>query len=232
MAVQVESLFKRFVRRLATDFSMKTGIFDRTVFSLYNYMFSPSQLIFLTQCVAETRDVPGCYVEIGCAQGRTTVFLRKYMNEHGIVKDYYAIDTFGGFIPEHVDYEVGSRSKDRAISKIFVHNRRSWFDYSLKISGVDSVVSIEGDAAKFDFSSIGPVAFALLDVDLYVPIKKILPELFENLSPGGVIVVDDCMPHELWDGALAAYSEFVAERRLEHDIRVEKLGIIRKSLGV
>jgi hypothetical protein len=60
-------------------------------------------------------------------------------------------------------------------------------------------VSIDCDPAEFDFASVGPIAFALLDVDLYVPMAAILPKLYENLSPGGMILVDDCMPHAHWD---------------------------------
>lgn len=228
MATEIEGSLTRAIRGLTTELSMKTGLFDRSLFSLYRYMFSPNQLVFLTQCLAETRDVSGSCAEIGCAQGRTTAFLRKFMDENGIVKDYYAIDTFGGFVPEHVDYEAERRGKDRVISQIFTNNKRAWFDYALKISEVDSVRSVECDATKFDFDRIGPIAFALLDVDLYLPIKDILPKLYRNLSPGGIIVVDDCMPHDLWDGALAAYHEFVANSALQPDIRHEKLGIIRK----
>jgi hypothetical protein len=66
----------------------------------------------------------GLCVEIGCAAGRTTVFLRKFMDENNIVKDYYALDTFSGFVPEHVDYEVARRDKNRAMSQIFVTNKR------------------------------------------------------------------------------------------------------------
>jgi O-methyltransferase len=225
----VENPFKRAVRSCLIELSMRTGIFDRSLFSLYNYMFSPSQLVFLTQCLAEVRNVPGCCVEIGCAHGRTTVFLRKFMNENGIAKDYWALDTFGGFVAEHVDYEVARRDKTRAISQIFVTNKRSWFEHSLKISGVDAVNSVEGDATKFDFDRIAPIAFALLDVDLYLPIKDILPKLYRNLSPGGIILIDDCMPHELWDGALAAYEEFAMGNGIERSIVLDKLGVIRKA---
>jgi O-methyltransferase len=228
MVVAIENPLKRAVRGFCIEASMRTGIFDRSLFSLYKYMFSPSQLVFLTRCLEETRDVPGACVEIGCAQGRTTVFLRRFMDESGIAKNYYALDTFGGFVPEHVDYEVTRRAKTRAIGDIFVTNKREWFDYSLKMSGVDGVTSIEGDAAKFDFDQIGPIAFALLDVDLYLPIQEILPKLYRRLSPGGIILVDDCMPHELWDGALAAYEEFARDNGIEPDIAHEKLGIIRK----
>jgi O-methyltransferase len=229
MSLETEGIFKRTIRGFCIEASIKTGIFDRSVFSVYNYMFSPSQLIFLTQCLAETRLVPGCCLEIGCAQGRTTVFLRKFMDESRIEKDYYALDTFSGFVRAHVDYEVARRRKNRDIDQVFVTNKQKWFDHSLAISGVSAVHSIKCDATKFDFDRLGQIAFALLDVDLYLPMIDILPKLYRNLSPGGIILVDDCMRHELWDGALAAYEEFVLASGIERNIVLEKIGIIRKS---
>ena len=42
--------------------ALRTKVLDGPVFSLYNYMFTPNQLLFLTQCLAETRAVPGCCI--------------------------------------------------------------------------------------------------------------------------------------------------------------------------
>jgi O-methyltransferase len=228
MPLETESTFKRTVRGLCIEASLRTGIFDRSIFSVYNYMFSPRQLIFLTQCLTETQQVPGCCCEIGCAQGRTTAFLRKFMDESGIEKDYYALDTFRGFVAAHVNYEVDRRGKDRDIERIFVTNKQKWFDHSLAISGVGGVHSIECDATKFDFDQLGPIAFAPLDVDLYLPMIDILPKVYRNLSVGGIILVDDCMPHPQWDGALAAYEEFAVNHGIERNIVLEKIGIIKK----
>jgi len=36
-------------------------------------------------------------------------------------------------------------------------------------------------------------------------VKAALELITPRLSPGGAIVVDDCQPHPLWDGALQAY---------------------------
>lgn len=47
------------------------------------------------------------------------------------------------------------------------------------------------------------------------------------MSSGGIIVVDDCKPAELWDGALQAYEEFVEQKGLSNEIAAGKLGIIR-----
>src|SRR3981189_1053087 len=63
------------------DISLKTGTNSR-LFSRYPYMFSPAQLIALTDCIKSVSDVPGSFVEVGCAYGATTVFLNKFMNDH------------------------------------------------------------------------------------------------------------------------------------------------------
>ncbi|HSR55166.1 MAG TPA: TylF/MycF/NovP-related O-methyltransferase [Alphaproteobacteria bacterium] len=217
------------VYTLIKDGSLKTGIFDKKMFSVYPFQFSPRQLIFLTECVERTAQVPGCYAEVGCNRGYTSAFLKRFMEESGIEKDYYAVDTFSGFISDHVDHEVKERGKSESIRFKMADNKKSWFDRSMEVTGIKSLTSIQADAATFDYASLGPIAFCLLDVDLYVPIAKALPGIYENLSPGGIIVVDDCAPDQAWDGALQAYDEFVKSMNLPSDVRHEKLGVIEKS---
>ena len=76
---------------------------------------------------------------------------------------------------------------------------------------------------------IAPIAFCLIDLDLYRPIKNALPTIFKNVSKGGVIVVDDCKEGGVWDGALQAYIEFCDEIGIEPKIVYSKLGIIVKN---
>ncbi len=55
------------------------------------------------------------------------------------------------------------------------------------------------------------------------------------MAPGALIVIDDCQEHPLWDGALEAYTEFVAERGLVPEVVEGQFGILRVSepiLGV
>jgi SAM-dependent methyltransferase len=224
--------FKKTIRETCIEAAMRTNLLNRilgrNIWSVYDYMFSPAQLILLTQGLTETRDVSGCCVEIGCAYGRTTAFLRKFMDEQGIAKNYYALDTFNGFVREHLDYETTHRNKGRGVDLWFMNNKKEWFDHALRISGIQGVESIECDAATFDFDGLRPIAFALLDVDLYLPMAAILPKLYQAMSPGGIIFVDDCMPHAYWDGALVAYTEFVAQQGIAPRIEHGKIGIIRK----
>jgi O-methyltransferase len=216
----------RKVRSLLKDLSLKTGVYNH-MFYVYPYMFTPKQLVLLTEYVKSVDNVPGCFVEAGCAYGATTVFLNKFMIGEGIERDYYAIDTFSGFVDEHAEHEIKSRGKPLSLTRNFTDNKRAWFDRSMIQHGVKRVKSIEGDVTKFDFSAIAPIAFCLLDVDLYRPIKDVLPKIYGAMSPGGIIIVDDCKAAELWDGALQAYEEFVGQRGLPREIAAEKLGTIR-----
>ena len=151
------------------------------------------------------------------------------MIETGVDKVYYAIDTFSGFVDRHVNFELDARAKPPSLRGWFSSNKKKWFDTAIAVSEAGPVVSIETDATQFDFNAIGPIAFALLDIDLYLPTIDVLPKLYERLSPGGLIVVDDCAPDTMWDGALQAYREFVAAKDLPFDIRLRKLGIIRRE---
>jgi O-methyltransferase len=216
----------RKVRSIIKDLSLKTGVYNH-MFYVYPYMFTPKQLVFLTEYVKSVDKVPGCFVEAGCAYGATTVFLNKFMIGEGIERDYYAIDTFSGFVDEHAEHEIKSRGKPLSLTRNFTDNKRAWFDRSMIQHGVKRVKSIESDVTKFDFSAIAPIAFCLLDVDLYRPIKDVLPKIYGAMSPGGIIIVDDCKAAELWDGALQAYEEFIQQRGLPREIAAEKLGTIR-----
>jgi hypothetical protein len=216
------------IRSLVKNLSLKTGLYRSTLFTVYPYMFSPQQLIFLTDCLKATGDVPGCVVEAGCAYGATTVFLSKFMLEERINKTYIAIDTFSGFVRDHADHEITQRHKRPALRRTFAENKLAWFEQSVSIAGINNVRSIPCDITKFDFRSLGPVSFCLLDVDFYLPIADALPKIYEGMSRGGIIIVDDCKSGGDWDGALQAYSEFCAARGIGEQICCEKLGIIRK----
>jgi predicted O-methyltransferase YrrM len=67
-----------------------------------------------------------------------------------------------------------------------------------------------------------------------------LAKVYDRLTPGGVIVVDDCWVStdrpqleaiaEAYDGALQAYREFVKTHDLPEDVVEMKLGVIRKPV--
>ena len=54
------------------------------------------------------------------------------------------------------------------------------------------MTAVETDVKRFDFTTIAPFSFCLVDVDLYQPVLVTLRAVFDLMMPGGVIIVDDC----------------------------------------
>lgn len=217
---------RKFLKEVLFHTPLRPYLFPRQ--AVFN--FNAAQLCFLCQCVEQTRAVPGAIAEVGCASGATTVFLNNYMDARGIEKPYYAVDTFAGFVADDVDYEVTHRGKNRAALAVFQLNKKKWFDATMRENNIVRVRSIETDVNVYDLKTLAPLSFVLLDVDLYQPMKKSLNELYAALSPGGMMVVDDCDTADVrWDGADQAYREFMLETQQAIEIVHGKLGIVRKS---
>ena len=138
---------------------------------------------------------------------------------------YVCIDTFAGFVPEHLEHEpessVGTTSS-------FASNSRELVARLLRHWGVDDVELIQGDIATVPESAIpDPISVALIDVDLKFPVYEGLRRLYPKLAVGGIVVVDDCA-HPDWPGAREGYSEFVREAGLEEEFLLG-MGIVRRA---
>ena len=219
--------------QLAKEAAYQAGV-SRGVFHRYPYLFRPAQLAFLVQCLEQTRDIEGSVGEVGCGQGHTTVFMKEHLRDAGIDKRHVCIDTFSGFTERDIQHEVIRRGKTEHQATYrteFTGNKRKWVERTLEINGASRVEVLEADASTFDYRSISPIAFALVDVDLYLPVKASLDAIYGELAPGGVIVVDDCRQRvDVWDGAAQAYGEFVAEHGLPHGVVLDKLGLLEKPV--
>jgi len=217
------------LERLLRDLSLRTRILDRTVFSAYPYQHKPYQLQYLLECITQTKDVSGAIIEIGCAHGATTIFLKKYLDDLGCSKRYIAVDTFSGFTTDDVDHEIRVRGKTPLLSTAFRQNKVDWVEHSLELADVHGVELRQADCAAYDYTEVGPTAFCFIDVDLYKPVLASLEAIHPKLTRGAIVVVDDCQPHPMWDGALQAYTEYVGKNGLPLEIDCEKFGIIRKA---
>lgn len=189
------------------------------------------QLNFLVGCLREL-ECDGVVLEIGVGGGATSVVLARDMMWHEKRRQFVAIDTFCGFTEDDVRYEQIHRGKTDNY-EYYRSNDIEWYRKTLIAHGIADAVVFKSDAKFFDYSSLGPIAFCLFDVDLYKPTKEVLPVLYENLASGGVIVVDDCSPvQSIYDGAGQAYREFCFDMGLPVEIVHEKLGVIRKAPAV
>jgi len=195
----------------------------------YDYMFSPSQLSLLAAELERTDGIEGSILEVGCASGATTVFLNQHLEWIGSAKRYFALDTFSGFLRDDVEMEEQRRGRDEYSFTHFQRNSLAMFERTLRLNDIRRVTAIKADAKRFDYSGIAPISFCVVDVDLYVPVFATLAAVYELMSPGGVIIVDDCDPDSaMWRGAYEAYAEFVETTGDRKDIRQRKLGFIQR----
>jgi O-methyltransferase len=214
---------------LAKQAAFRLPVLRGHLVAWYPFLHTPAQLSYLCACLEQTRDVPGCIVEAGCYAGNTTLYLNRHMNAEGIEKRYWAIDTFAGFRDDDLEVEVARGQEREHYRRFFRINDQRWFDLAMRRDGARRVQSIAADVGAFEFSTVAPIAFCLLDVVFYRPVRLALPRIWEALSPGGVIVVDDFFDRGAFSGAGQAGREFVEARGLEVQRVHTKFGLLAKA---
>jgi O-methyltransferase len=117
----------------------------------------------------------------------------------------YAGDRSGGAL-QPIDRCVGPLEsvEDLFFEKLKIDRRRvmirkGWFQDTLPIAR----------------NEIGPVAVLRLDGDWYDSTKVCLDNLYDLVSPGGYVIIDD---YGYWEGCRRAVDEFLAARRLRVDL--------------
>jgi len=196
-------------------------------FRHYPFMFFPAQLGFLCQQITDTAGVPGSILEVGAAWGATTVFLNRHIDDLGLDVEYYAIDTFNGFTQDDIRDEH-ARGRLYSYNTVFRANSKAWFDRTMRRNDIRRVTSLCADATTFDYGKIAPFRFVLIDVDLYRPVLATLKAIYDLVSPGGTIIIDDCQQGGEWGGAYEAFAEFAGANGIEAVIGHDKLGMIIK----
>lgn len=195
----------------------------------YPYMVEPSQLALLVNELDKLKDGESSVIEIGTFRGMTTRFLCEHITCQNLNNiSYWAIDTFNSFEREDVDFEVIERGKKRSlISSAFKVNDFDIFKKNFK--DYPFLTAIKENCTEVNFEAMKPIKLVFLDVDLYLPTLKVLREVFRLLEEDGVIIVDDVMENNTWDGAHQAYMEFCKELNIIPEIIGNKSGIIRKT---
>jgi len=193
----------------------------------YPYIIEPVQLATLVNEMDRVREIEGAIIEVGVARGMTTRFICEHLVASRLDNErVYAIDTFDSFRPKDVDFEVNHRGKKpQEVSGFGYINFDSW---KRNFREFKFLTAFKADCSTFDYKAIAPIKLAFLDVDLYLPTRAALARIYEYMSEGGALLIDDVMQPCRWDGAYQAYKGFCEERGLPFRLIGNKMGIIRK----
>jgi O-methyltransferase len=195
----------------------------------YEYNLEPIQLAEIINQIERLKNSNGNILEVGVARGMTTKFVLTHLRLNGGLSSgkYIALDTFKSFPDDDLSYEVNKRGKKLWQLKGFSYiSLKSW---TRNFRGVNALQIEESDCKVFDYKKISPIKFALIDVDLYLPTLAALEGIFNELIPGGAILIDDCKDDVLYDGAYSALKRFLANNKLDYRKIGTKGALIIKS---
>lgn len=192
-------------RRIGRDFSVQAHTlvgFDR----LDNIQHCAETVI--------SENIAGDFIETGVWRGGCCVFMRGILKAYGIEdRAVWVADSFRGLPkPNEEQYpdDKGSRFHEMDVLAVPVESVKEIFErYGLLD---DQVRFLEGwFRDTLPDAPIEKLAVLRLDGDMYESTMDVLSSLYDRLSPGGFIIVDD-------------YGAYAACRKAVHDFR-DKRGV-------
>lgn len=169
--------------------------------------------------------VPGAFVECGVWKGGAAAVMARVAGDG---RKTWLFDSFEG-LPEpsaEDGDEARSYAEGRAGGRLDPLGRcvasfeevERWFFDTLKFSR-SSVMLRKGwfqETLPRARAEIGPIAVLRLDGDWYESTRVCMEALYDNVAPGGVVIVDD---YYFWKGCGRAVDDFLARRGLTPDLR-------------
>ena len=147
-------------------------------------------LIWAARCALE---IPGDFVECGVFEGDMSWVVTEMFNLDGAQKTFYLFDTFEGFAPQYsssADFPEAPEFLDRAHAS---YSRSGLCEAVQRRFSGKPYVKVTRGVVPDILRTIAPGTIAYLHLDMNSPGPEIgaLDLLFDRVSPGGVIILDD-----------------------------------------
>jgi len=187
-------------------------------------MTSVERLIALVHAVKHLVQTgcPGSFLECGVWKGGSMMAIAETLLSLGVRdRDLYLFDTFEGLpAPSDLDCRFdGESARDK--SALLASQNEKWCYASLEevkenlkrtSYPPERIHFIKGKVEETIPEQLapGPIALLRLDTDWYASTRHELEHLFPQLSPGGILIIDD---YGHWQGARQAVDEFLAREK-------------------
>lgn len=146
------------------------------------------RLHVLAWAASHAAHVPGDFVECGVLHGFSSAVLCKYLDFAKIGKTFYLYDTFAGLPAET------STEQERKMWNIgYLENPQKWLSNVRGVFAAYPNVKIVPGIVPASFEQESPRSVAYLHIDMNSVQAEILAlkHLFDRVSAGGLIVLDD-----------------------------------------
>jgi predicted O-methyltransferase YrrM len=173
-------------------------------------MVAPDGLAALERSVRSVirRGIPGQLVECGTARGGSAALLALWLQRLKSPKKIYIFDTFEGLpepTPEDPDYSLAAAFTGTCRGEL-----QEVQDLFRRLGVIDRAVFVKGRFQDvLPTYDTPPIALLHLDGDWYESTMTFLQHLWDLVSPGGVVHIDD---YGAWQGCQKAVDEFFASR--------------------
>jgi hypothetical protein len=162
----------------------------------------------------ERNHIPGDVVECGVARGGSAALIALALKELKSERPVWVFDTFEG-IPaattDDPDYEIAS-----LYTGAFRGDLKEVRGTFQKLGILEKFRFVQGRFEEtLPATTVGPIALLHIDGDWYSSVKACLESLYDRVSPGGVIQLDD---YGFWQGAEKATEEFLSKRNLPREL--------------
>lgn len=168
------------------------------------------------------RSLPGCVVECGVWRGGMSAGIGMVM---GPDRDYFLFDSFEGLPPaREIDGKAAIEWQNDKDSPDYRDNcaaDMAFAEQAMRRAGIQSFHLKKGwfDKTLPVFQPPASIAMLRLDGDWYDSTMVCLTHLFDFVTPGGLILLDD---YHTWDGCSRALHDFLSRRSATE--RIQSLG--------
>ena len=204
----------RLVRTSGTDPSLRSKGRDWPLFGMT--MVGTCRLENVQSCVESVlaEGIPGDFVETGVWRGGTCILAKALFREHGAdERSVWCCDSFEGMpIPSGKDKSINANSdfSDRDYLAVSQEQVQENFE---RFGLLDNRVHfVKGwFSQSLPKASIGRIAVLRMDGDLYDSTMDAMNNLYDKVSIGGYLIVDDYLS---WPGCKQAIDEFRESRNI------------------
>ena len=172
--------------------------------------------------------IAGSIVECGVCNGGSAAVMALAAQDRGDDREIWLFDSWEG-LPEPGELDISSTGtrrergwnlgSERAVEALLFENLR------LPRENVHLVKGWFQETLPRYRETIAPIALLHLDGDWYESTKTCLEQLYDAVSPGGVVAVDD---YGHWQGCKQAVDEFLQPRAVAVSISVDGAIFFRK----
>jgi hypothetical protein len=189
------------------------------------YGLKEARLAVYLSALLERAGVNGDVAEVGCNLAGTAIIAYRALKQAGWNGRYICYDTFGGFLDEQYQADVG---KGLSASKrhLFSSNSLALVSKILRHHKAEGIELVRADATKLSPEQLSHYSAVLADIDLSEPSYEVMKLFWSRLLPGGIMFCDDCYANRAWLAG-EGYKKFCAEFGLPEEY-AHGLGIVRK----